>query len=992
MMQRAWIAGVLLLFLAGGACGAPPAVAAGLQHGLAVSSSGSVLAWGSDSEGQLGQNRLIQRDAPVAVAGLPTMTSLTRGSRHYIGVARDGRVLSWGSNDSGQLGDGSRLNSSAPVPAVGVQGATAVSGGWTHSLAVTADGSVWAWGLGGSVGNSAVPTRVDGLSPVVSVAAGSNFSLALKADGTVWAWGQNNSGQLGDGTRTPRSAPVQVQGLRNITAVTASFELGLALDRDGMLWSWGRNDLAQVGDDSRVDRLVPSRVAALEGVVAMSADLYVVVAVRSDGTAWTWGAVDQAADGSYITRGAPQPVLGLPPLASVSAGGMHLGLARDGRVVRFTSRSWEAIFGSQISGAVRVTTSPLNGGAVVMQDGSVRTWGSNEYGQLGDGGVDSRPVPTPVAGLPGAVAVAAGYAHSLALAADGSVHGWGRNNSNELGDGSYRSRSTPGRVDGLPVITAIAAGESHSLALDPSGRLWAWGYNADGQIGDGASGAAYQPVPKRVEGIPAASAIAGGQRHTLALAADGSVWAWGANGAGQLGTGTTASSRVPVQVPGLTAVRAIAARWDTSLALTQGGTVFAWGNASGFGKAGVQTTPTRIADLAGAQGLALDGFGASAFVIGSGGTPVAWGANASGVLGDGSYAARLSPAPIAGLGNVKAISAGLGFALALEADGSLRTWGSNASGQLGDGTLATAALPGFAVAPGADRLLDLDPAQPKNALTQLLPFFVTARRGGNELQTALTDLRATGVRGEVYFSALVPADSPLRRATGPAAGPRAVRPVAEPAAATVPVVLSRGGFKQTGPTEAATPAFEGPLTSGAQFAAYSGLAGDPLAGSSAIVCMGVTVPELSAKGQVLMRPVANGDSLKGVTQCPTVQTPATLQLYRGTAAGGISNLTLSATITPQPEDRGKVRQVFMWAVAPDGAQYMQTGDNLWETMREPMVPLATLTVPASGDITVVAVRGVDLTRFAGTLVYVGLGASWTEVKQLNKAGHYHTVQ
>ncbi len=1005
------LVGAALFCLAANSFAGTPAVTAGYAHSIAVSASGEVLAWGSDSEGQLGLDRLIQRSIPAPIAGLPPMWRLERGTAHYIGISRDGRAYTWGRGTEGQLGDGTRSDSSLPVVVTGLTGVTAVAGGSTHSVAATADGSVWSWGSGsGNPGDSALPTRVTGLADVVAVAAGyddGGFNLALKRDGTVWAWGSNNHGQLGDGTTASRTAPARLPLLKDIVAISVGSGFAAALDKDGSVWAWGRNDLAQMGDNTKVDRLVPSRIPGLAGVSAIASDSATMVAIRGDGSLWMWGAVDVAPGGSWVVQSAPTPVAGVPPVASAAVwtGPIHLALTRDGGVIHFWSRGWAPAWPTELSGAIQVTTGPLNGGAVVKQDGSVWNWGSNEFGQLGGGGVNKRSVPTPVNGLSSVVSVAAGYAHSLALGVDGAVYSWGRNSCGELGDGSQWPRSKPVRVDGLPSIASIAAGKSQSFAIDRNGRLWGWGENRQGQLGDGSAGSGCQLTPKLVSGLPPLAAVAAGDTHTVALGRDGRVWAWGNNSRGQLGIGPVAESRVPTLVPGLTDVKAIAACYAfTILALKADGSIWMWGDDRNFGNGAGDPlpTPTKISVIPGAQSLSLSLWSDSVFVVSSGGQVFAWGGNARGQLGNGSFGHQSVPAAIPGLTGVSVLAAGSYSPLALKSDGSLLAWGGNEDGQLGDGTFATSAVPGLVTSPGADRPLDLDPGRAKDARTWLTAFFVTATKGGGDLAATLTDLRATGVQGEVYFSALVPSTSPLvgvvqlNSASGRAgalAGKRGgALPQASAPAATVPLALGRGGFKQTGPASAATSAFAGALTSGTQFAAYSGVAGDPLADSNAIVCMGVTTKELSAKGQVLIRPIANAGSLSGVTQCPTVQTPATLQLYRGIASGGIANLTLTATITPQPEDRGKVRQVYMWAVTPDGVQYMQTGDYRWELMREPMVPAATITVPASGDITVVAVRGLDLSRHSGTLVYVGMGLSWTDVKQFNKAGHVYTVQ
>ena len=155
----------------------------------------------------------------------------------------------------------------------------------------------------------------------------------------------------------------------------------------------------------------------------------------------------------------------------------------------------------------------------------------------------------------------------------------------------------------------------------------------------------------------------------------------------------------------------------------------------------------------------------------------------------------------------------------------------------------------------------------------------------------------------------------------------------------------------------------------------------------------MTIPALSAKGQVLMRAIANEDQDVGVTQCPTMQTEATTKLYTSQVSGTTSNRTIVAKVQAQPEDYGQTRNLYSWAVAPDGRQFMQTGPNAWAFMSEPMAAAMTVTVPADGSpVTLPVVQNLDLSTLVGTLVYVGLGSSWQEVKMLNKAGHYYTVQ
>ena len=303
-------------------------------------------------------------------------------------------------------------------------------------------------------------------------------------------------------------------------------------------------------------------------------------------------------------------------------------------------------------------------------------------------------------------------------------------------------------------------------------------------------------------------------------------------------------------------------------------------------------------------------------------------------------------------------------------------------GQLGSGVLAGANRPANVMNEDATGYLDLLPEVANDPANLTRPYFLKARRNGVDLQAQLTDPRVAKIKGEIYFTALLPADSPLLGAARGRSG-----------GGQVAGVFSRGGFKQTGGTTLAEPSFSGELSVSGEQAVYrSGGDSDPLEGSTAVVCMAVTTTTLSAKGQVLVQPIAIGDGVSGVVQCPPVQTARTAQLYSPLASGPLEARTLVARIDPLDEDRGQERQIFSWAVAPNGQEFMQTGPNQWQEMREPMLPAMTLTVPASGVIELPVTDALNLSALAGTLVFVGLGSSWQQVRDNNQAGHYYTVE
>lgn len=348
-------------------------------------------------------------------------------------------------------------------------------------------------------------------------------------------------------------------------------------------------------------------------------------------------------------------------------------------------------------------TPRLAGGAnyalCLYADGTVRAWGSNGAGQLGDGGSPGGPNPVMVNGLSGIVTIAAGNQHALAVRNDGAIWAWGGNSSGELGNNTTTSANVPVatiRPPGLSDPIAVAGGCAHSLALNADGTVWAWGSNAQGQLGDDTTTNSLTPV--QVQGLGTIKAIAAGCAHSLALANDGSVWAWGDNSAGQLGDGSNTKRLTPVmmdQGTGLTSAKAIAGGWKHSVVLHANGTV--WGSGFndvgelGIGVTGNRNQPAMAASLTGVAGIGAGDY--HSLAITGAGTVYTWGWGHYGQLGSGLTANRLSPGLIADLAGITQVVGGNGHSQALKSHGHVRAWGENTDGQLGDGTYAQHLLP-----------------------------------------------------------------------------------------------------------------------------------------------------------------------------------------------------------------------------------------------------------------------------------------------------------
>lgn len=298
--------------------------------------------------------------------------------------------------------------------------------------------------------------------------------------------------------------------------------------------------------------------------------------------------------------------------------------------------------------AVQVSAGYLHSGAV-MNDGTVRTWGWNMYGALGNGTLlESATQVNP--GLTNVVSVTSGLLHTLAVKADGSVWAWGWNGGGQLGDGTYLDRSTPVKVHGLTDVVEVAAGYAHSLALKRDGTVWGWGYNGASSIGDGTTYSRTIPVKLPLSNV---TSIASGALHGLATLENGTVKGWGANDVGQVGDGTRTTRSAPVTVSGAGNAYRVTAGWAHSAVLKNDGSVWAWGwntnQQAGGGVSADRVWPAAVS------------------CSGDAGCPK---------LGAGSA-----------MGKIDWISAGGLHTLALAEDGTVWTWGWNGIGQLGNGSL-----------------------------------------------------------------------------------------------------------------------------------------------------------------------------------------------------------------------------------------------------------------------------------------------------------------
>ena len=380
--------------------------------------------------------------------------------------------------------------------------------------------------------------------------------------------------------------------------------------------------------------------------------------------------------------------------------------------------------------------------------GAVLSWGRNE-GNLGNGRTADSRLPGEILDIPEAAQLSAGVWVNLALTTGGRVLTWGRNGGETIGNGSkaYEPVTSPipvctaGRQEPCPGgpylegAVQVAAGWNHSLALLADGRVVAWGANFNGQLGRGSEGSREEPgyVCTSTEGVAGEGAckpgdyleevtsIAAGTEFSLALLRNGTVLAFGNNSEDQLGTAKGVGpeacrlnskehcSSVPIPVAGLEHVKAIAAGQNTSLALLQDGSVMAWGANTdgqlGDGSDEPAYGPVAVCAVAQLAPCSQDLKGAKAVSAGyhfgvavlEDGTVVDWGENFNGSLGTGSregpetcgeerHCSRI-PLEVPGIGPVQRATTGVfdNSVLAVTDAGEILAWGEGSFGQLGDG-------------------------------------------------------------------------------------------------------------------------------------------------------------------------------------------------------------------------------------------------------------------------------------------------------------------
>jgi alpha-tubulin suppressor-like RCC1 family protein len=335
----------------------------------------------------------------------------------------------------------------------------------------------------------------------------------------------------------------------------------------------------------------------------------------------------------------------------------------------------------------------------VTADSLAYCWGSNFFGQVGDGTQTDRLTPVRVAGFLRFRGVSAGTDFTCGITISYKAYCWGSNSHRSLGDGTTADiRLKPVPVAGGLHFGQVTAGNSHGCAVTTADKAYCWGENSFGVLGDGTQNTRLAPVP--VVGGLKFRQLAAGLGHTCGVTLTNSAWCWGNNSSGQLGKGPPQDkSLVPVRVAGGLNFRKVSAGFDHSCSETTDNRGYCWGG-NVFGAVGDGTNSNvRLTPVAVVGGLQFDRVGAAGDTHTCGVTPghkaYCWGSDRDGELGIGDNSGLpviigtpFSSKPRAVTGGLLFIqlSAHFRHTCGVTADYRAYCWGLNDEGQLGDGT------------------------------------------------------------------------------------------------------------------------------------------------------------------------------------------------------------------------------------------------------------------------------------------------------------------
>lgn len=565
----------------------------GESNTCAITTAGSVRCWGSNGVGSLGNGNTTSSSVPVQVSGLTSgAKKLVKGTAHACAITASNSVVCWGRNQSGALGDGTTTNRSTPVTASGltsnVTDLAATNGGFGmgDQTCALVSGQVRCWGrnifetqtaqfadfdspLGITATTNPVTTPTSVISSGVSdlISEGEIFCAKLSS-GASQCWGVNEVGRLGTNDAITPSListtyPEPIIGFTVDTALSSVF----AISNTGRLYAHGLNLDGQLGDGTRTNRAAPVLIN-IPPVKKLASGFYHTCSLSTAGGVKCWGYHGNGQVGTGTNNGTDTFIPTPTDVQGLTSGVVDIEANGE-------------------------TT------CAVLSGGGVRCWGRNNGGQIGNGTTTTAYGPVTPTGLTSGVKKlysAGGTTRAFcATLTAGGMRCWGQNINGSLGNGTTTASTTPVAVSGLSqVIDDVSMTEGSTYVLTSGGAKLAWGTNTNGQLGDGTT--TNRSTPVQVIGL--STNVTSINAHCATLS-DGQVRCNGSNSFGQLGDGTFTPRTSPVSVVGVPPIKFIDSTGVSVCGITfNDQEVWCWGNNQygifGIGTQGNVPTPVRV--------------------------------------------------------------------------------------------------------------------------------------------------------------------------------------------------------------------------------------------------------------------------------------------------------------------------------------------------------------------------------------------------------------
>ncbi|MEJ5165565.1 MAG: hypothetical protein WHV67_00880 [Thermoanaerobaculia bacterium] len=490
-------------------------------------------------------------------------------------------------------------------------------------------------------------------------------------------FGSNYLGMLGTGKKHYFDIAISSEYTMDFIQISAGDYHTLGLKADGTVWAWGSNRYGQLGNGTYIDSSIPVQVIAflpenfpnyylpLDNVIYISAGAIHSIALKADGTVWAWGDNRESQLGETFSSSELQYNYAVQVHSLIGAG------FED--IIKIDAGTYHNL--------------------ALKKDGTVFAWGSDDFcesqGPYCKDEYMSCHYPDIVSGISDVKDISAGYRYSIALKNDGSVWFWGAIGCEKI--------ENPIRFENLKNIKKISAGDNHFLALDKDGSVWVWGSNRFGQLGEPLE-VEFLEEPIKKDNIKDVKKIFSGPFGSLIVKNDGTVYIWGTC-MGYLNSNGGCDIEInPVKINEILNPVDVSIGFNHQIFLLENGELFGrldnYYGQLGIGEFGYEPSPVHT--IAPLNLIQVDGGYLFSLGLKDDGTVWSWGYNAFGQLGIGKTKDELlySLVPVqVQIENVKQISAGSEFGVALKEDGSVWTWGSNDENQLGDGSKNNSNVP-----------------------------------------------------------------------------------------------------------------------------------------------------------------------------------------------------------------------------------------------------------------------------------------------------------